>query len=198
MLPSCEPCHKNGSHGGFSLAEGEAVEFDPAEMLEFIKHLQRNSVIAPRTYACEFPFFIVIDNFKRIFCLGARPEDLADIDTINKRIWKKHRYYLYRLAQFPLDKAEYYQRLKEVHAVNTIRGLSEVTGENWSYIAKILRVLSLPELIKDFLRNNKNDPAIVKFFNLRKLLEIVRQGEEKSQLVRFKEFMELIEFSTLS
>ena len=195
MLPSCEPCHKDDSREGFSLAEGEAVEFAPTEMLEFIKHLQRDSVIAPRTYACEFPFFIVIDNFKRIFCLGARPEDLADIDTINKRVWKKHRYYLYRLAQFPLDKAEYYQRLKEVHAVNTVRGLSEITGENWSYIAKILRVLSLPDPIKDFLRNRKNDPAIVKFFNLRRLLEIVRQGEEKSQLVRFKEFMEC---STLS
>ena len=112
---------------------------------------------------------------------------MADIDTINKRIWKKHRYYLYRLAQFPLDKAEYYQRLKEVHAVNTIRGLSEVTGENWSYIAKILRILSLPEPIKDFLRNHKYDPAIVKFFNLRKLLEIVRQGEEKSQLAQVRQ-----------
>ncbi len=186
MLPPCEPCHKDGSHGGFSLAEEEAIEFAPTEMIEFIRHLQRSPFVMPRTYVNEFPFFIVIDNFKRTFCLGARPENLVDIDTINKRIWKKHSYYLYRLAQFPLDKAEYYQRLKEVHAVNTVRGLSEITGEDWSYIAKILRVLSLLEPIKDFLRNNKNDPAIVKFFNLRRLLEIVRQGEEKSQLVRFK------------
>ena len=182
MLPSCEQCHKDDSREGFSLAEGEAVEFAPIEMLEFIKHLQRDSVIAPRTYVCEFPFFIVIDNFKRIFCLGARPEDLADIDTINKMVWKKHRYYLYRLAQFPLDKAEYYQRLKEVHAVNTVRGLSEITGENWSYIAKILRLLDLSESIKDFLRNHKSDPTIIKLFTLRRLLDIVRQGEEQLQL----------------
>lgn len=198
MLPPCEPCHKGGSHGGFSLSEGEAIEFDPTEMTEFIRYLQRSPFIMPRTYVCEFPFFIVIDNFKRIFCLGARPEDLADIDTINKKVWKKYQYYLYRLAQFPLDKAEYYQRLKEVHAVNTVRGLSEITGENWSYIAKILRVLSLPQPIKDFLRNNKNDLSLVKFFNLRRLLEIVRQGEEKSQLVRFKEFMELVEYAAAS
>ena len=175
------------------MPEGEAVEFAPAEMLEFIKHLQRDSVIAPRTYVCEFPFFIVIDNFKRIFCLGARPEDLADIDTINKRVWKKHRYYLYRLAQFPLDKAEYYQRLKEVHAVNTVRGLSEITGENWSYIAKILRLLDLSESIKDFLRNHKSDPTIIKLFTLRRLLDIVRQGEEQLQLGRFRECMDEFE-----
>ena len=128
MLPPCEPCHKDGSNGGFSLAEGETIEFDPAEMMEFIRHLQRSPLIIPRTYVYEFPFFIVIDNFKRTFSFGTRPEDLVDIDTINKRVWKKHSYYLYRLAQFPLDKAEYYKRLKEVHDVNTVRDLSEITG----------------------------------------------------------------------
>jgi hypothetical protein len=193
MLPPCEPCHKNGSNGGFSLAEEEVIEFDPTEMIEFIRHLQRSPFVMPRTYVSEFPFFIVIDNFKRTFCLGARPEDLVDIDTINKRIWKKHSYYLYRLAQFPLDKAEYYQRLKEVHAVNTVRGLSEITGEDWSYIAKVLRIMVLPESIKEFLRNNKNNPRIIHFFNLRRLLDIVRQRDEELQLGRFREFMEEFE-----
>ena len=191
MLPSCEPCHKkDGSLEGFSSDEREAIEFTPSEMLEFIRYLQRNSSVMPRVYACEFPFFIVIENFKRKFCLGIRPEDLANIDTIDKRVWKRHSYYLNRLAQFPLDKAEYYQRLKEPHAVNTVRGLSQITGEDWSYIAKIFRILTIPELIKDFLQNNKSNPSIVKFFNLRRLLDIVRQGEEQLQLARFGESME--------
>ena len=82
-------------------------------------------------------------------------------------------------------------RLKEAHAVNTVRGLSEITGENWSYIAKVLRLLDLPEQIKDFLRNNKSDPSVVKLFNLKRLLDIVRQGEESFQLTRFRGFMEL-------
>jgi hypothetical protein len=198
MLPPCEPCHKNGSNGGFSLAEEEVIEFDSTEMIEFIRHLQRSPFVMPRTYVSEFPFFIVIDNFKRTFCLGARPEDLVDIDTINKRIWKKHSYYLYRLAQFPLDKAEYYQRLKEVHAVKTVRGLSKITGEDWSYIAKILRLLHLPGSIKDFLRNHKNDPVLIKFFTLRRLLEIVGQGEEGLQMGRFREFLEQQEKGNLS
>lgn len=144
----------------------------------------------PRVYVCEFPFFIVIENFKRKFCLGVRPEDLADIDTIDKRVWKRHSYYLNRLAQFLLDKAEYYQRLKEVHAANTVRGLSQITGEDWPYIARILRILALPEAIKDFLRNNKNDPSIVRFFTFRRLLDIVRQGEELLQLKHFRELMD--------
>jgi hypothetical protein len=89
-----------------------------------------------------------------------------------------------------LDKAEYYQRLKETHAVNTVRGLSTITGEDWSYIAKILRVLLLPEPIKDFLRNNNSNPEIVKFFTLRRLLNIVRQGEERLQLSHFRQMVE--------
>ena len=168
--------------------EEKTIHFSDAEMLGFIRYLQRNQSVMPRIYNCEFPFFIIIENSKQKFCFGVRPEDLEDIDTINKRAWKRHSYYLNRLAQFPLDKAEYYQRLKEAHAVNTVRGLSEITGEDWSYIAKILRVINLSEAIKDFLRNNKNDPTIIKLFTLRRLLDIVRQGEEQLQLSRFREF----------
>jgi len=144
----------------------------------------------PRTYISEFPFFISITNFKRKICLGARPEDLADMGILQQKAWKRHQSHLNRLSRFPLDKAEYYQRLKEAHGVNTVRGLSKITGENWSYIAKILRILALPEPIKDFLRNNKNDPSIVKFFNLRRLRDIVRQGEERLQLSCFRELVE--------
>lgn len=80
--------------------------------------------------------------------------------------------------------------MKEAHGVNTVRGLSMITGEHWSYIAKILRVLELPESVKDFLRENKNDPYIVKLFTLRRLLDIVRQGEKQPQLNRFSELVE--------
>ncbi|MFH0771759.1 MAG: hypothetical protein V1933_03980, partial [Candidatus Omnitrophota bacterium] len=60
-------------------------------------------------------------------------------------------------------------------------------------IAKIIRTLELPEALKDFLRSNKNDPAILQFFHLRKLLDIVRQGEERLQLARFRELMQELE-----
>ena len=41
MLPPCEPCHKDGSHGDFSLPEGEIIEFDPTEMLKHLKFVQK-------------------------------------------------------------------------------------------------------------------------------------------------------------
>ncbi len=77
----------------------------------------------------------------------------------------------------------------------SVRGLAKITGEDWSYIAKILRTLDLPESVKDFLRSNKDDPVILQFFHLRKLLDIVRQGEERLQLSRFRELIEELELA---
>jgi len=171
-------------------ASGQMVEFTPLEMLEHIRHVQKYATVRPRTFSCEFPFYIVISGARQKFRFGYRPEDLESLDTIEQKAWKKHQAHLNRLEQFPLEKAEYYSRLKEAHGIYTVRGLSQITGEDWSYIAKILKTLSLPGPIKDFLSNNKNDPGIIKFFHLSKLLDIVRQGEERLQLTRFRELIE--------
>jgi len=165
-------------------------------MASFTKFLQKYADIQPRTYWWEFPFYTIIRSFRQKFCLGNRPEDLEHIATIEKRTWEKHLAHLNRLERFPLDKAEYYLRLKESHGVNSVRGLAKITGEDWSYIAKIIRTLDLPESIKDFLRSNKNDFGILQFFHLRKLLDIVRQGEERQQLTRFREMIEELEESS--
>jgi len=162
-------------------------------MADFTRYLQKYADIQPRTYWYEIPFYRIFRNARQRFCLGNRPEDLEHIVTIEKRSWERHISHLNRLERFPLDKAEYYIRLKESHGVNSVRGLGKITGEDWSYIAKILRTLELSESIKDFLRNNKNNPTVLQFFHLRKLLEITRQGEERLQLSRFREFMEEFE-----
>ena len=165
------------------------IKFNPSEMLEYIRYIQQYATVQPRTYWCEFPFYTIITRARQKFCLGYRSEDLAYIDTITQRALDKHQAYLDRLARFPLEKAEYYLRLKESHGINSVRGLSEVTGEDWSYIARILRTLNLPEPVKDFLKSNKHNPAILSFFHLRKLLDIIRQSEERLQFVRFRELM---------
>ena len=178
---------------GFSLSEGGISVPNPSEMINFTKYLQKYADIQPRTYWWEFPFYRIIRSARQKFCLGNRPEDLDQITKIEKRAWERHIAHLNRLERFPLDKAEYYQRLKESHGIKSIRGLAKITGEDWSYIAKIIRTLDLPESVKDFLRSNKSDPAILQFFHLRKLLDIVRQGEERLQLSRFRELIEELE-----
>lgn len=193
MRTKAQTSHK---HEGFSFSEVEA-SVNASEMADFTKYLQKYAAIQPRTYCYETPFYRIFRNARQRFCLGNRPEDLEHIATIEKRAWEGHLAHLNRLERFSLDKAEYYMRLKESHGVNSVRGLAQITGEDWSYIAKILRTLELPESIKDFLRNNKNDHAMLQFFHLRKLLEIIRQGEERLQLSRFRELMQEFEENKL-
>ena len=158
-------------------------------MLEYLSYVQRYSRVCPRTYWCEFPFYTVINGSKQHFRLGCRPEDLAQIETIEQKTWKKHLAHLNRLESFPLDKAEYYLRLKEAHGVSSVRGLSKITGEDWSYIAKVLRTLDLSTPVKEFLQSNKENQTIIRFFHIKRLLDIVRQGEERLQLTRFRQYL---------
>jgi len=63
-----------------------------------------------------------------------------------------------------------------------------LTGEDWSYIAKLLKIQKLPEGIRDYLNANQ-EPEIIEHFNLRQLLEIVRLKDEKAQFERFQEMI---------
>ncbi len=117
--------------------------------------------------------------------LGERPAELVDVETIDQKILKKHRAYLDRIERFPLRKAAYYQRLKESTGIQSVRGLSEITGEDWSYIARVLRTLELPASIQEFLVNHP-EPEIVKHFHLRRLLELARLPQD-AQIQRFHE-----------
>ena len=78
---------------------------------------------------------------------------------------------------------------------SSIRHLAEITGEDWSYLAKIFRILELPEEIRNFLRKNLY-PELVKYFHLRCLLEIVRLPKH-AQTQRFREICEAIAISAV-
>jgi len=75
---------------------------------------------------------------------------------------------------------------------SSIRHLAEIAGEDWSHIARVLRILELPSPIRDFLRCHP-DPLIVKKFHLRRLLELVHLGDADLQFSRFREVLTLIQ-----
>ncbi len=188
--------HKTVRVRDFLCVEASLPTHTSSEMLAYLSYIQRYAMAQPRIYWVNIPFYTIISQAKQKFLFGFRPEDLAHIDTIEQKAWNKHEVHLNRLEQFPLEKAEYYVRIKELHGINSVRGLSKVTGEDWSYIAKILRTLALPEQVKDFFQSNKNNPAILKFFHLRRIIDIVQQREERLQLARFRGLLEEFEASS--
>ena len=144
-----------------------------------------------RTFQFTQPFYSRFEQGRKQFVFGERPENLADVETIDQRIWEKHRTYLRRLEDFPLKKAAYYRGLQESTGIKSVRALAEITGEDWSTIAKVLRTLELPKGIRDFLSKNPF-PEFMKHFHLRRLLELVHLGDEDIQFARFREMLDEI------
>ncbi len=123
---------------------------------------------------------------------GDRPKELSEVETIDQKVLKKHQSHLMRLENFPLKKAAFYRNLQQTTGIKSVRGLSEVIGEDWSHIARVLKTLELPESIQSFLKDNQQ-PEIVKHFHLRRLVEIVRMGDEPSQLAQFRAMLDEFE-----
>ena len=142
------------------------------------------------------PIYSTFDRRRQQFVFGERPEVLADCGIPDERDMEGYRTYLTRLENFPLKKAEYYRGLQESTGIQSVRGLSEITGEDWSSIARVLRTLELPTPIRDYLQSRR-DPAIVKTFHLRRLLELVRLDSEERQFFRFREMLDEINSDTL-
>ena len=144
-----------------------------------------------RVFVYQQAFYSIFQQRRQQIVFGERPEDLAQAGTIDQRILEKHQTYLRRLENFPLKKAAYYRQIQDSTGIKSVRALSEITGEDWSHIARVLKTLELPAPIQDFL-NTHREPEILKHFHLQRLLEIVRAGNEDHQHARFREVLEEI------
>ena len=116
---------------------------------------------------------------------GYRPEDLASVETIEQKGMEEAPSPSEPSGTLPAGKGGILPEIKSARYKER-QGPCRGHGEDWSYIARVLKTLVLAEPIKDYLRTHKYDPTVVKFFHLRVLLDIVRQDEERLQLGRFR------------
>ncbi len=151
-----------------------------------------SQVAISRSFDYFESFYSIYKSGKRVFVLEDRPNSLKTGLIPTQKDLQKHRIFQKRLENNPIKKAEYFKRLMESTGASSIRQLAEMTGEDWSYIAKLLRILNLPQGIREVLTKNPF-PQIVKHFHLRRLLEIVKLGDERLQLARFREILDKLE-----
>jgi hypothetical protein len=121
----------------------------------------------------------------RILELSPKPEDLPD-GPIDQRAWKQYLSYLNRVR--PLARAEFHKRLMERQGLKTTRVMARVTGEDHSRIARVLRILELPEPVLDYLRTH-DSPAVVGFFTESRLRELVALKDPRWIWQRFQEML---------
>lgn len=142
-----------------------------------------------RSFLYTQVFYTIVRKCHKQMIFGERPAELADVETINMQVLDRRRVFLERLENFPLKKAEYYKELQVTTGIKSVRGLSEITGEDWSYIAKVLKTLELPNPILNFIEEHQT-PEIIKHFHLKRLMEIVKLESEEKKLLLFRKIFE--------
>lgn len=122
----------------------------------------------------------------RRLVLSSKPKDLPD-GPVDQRAWKRYQSYLSRVR--PVARADFYKRLMERQGLKTVRGVARVTGEDWSRVARVLKILELPEPVLHFLRTH-DSPAFVGFFTESRLRDLIALKDPRRIWHRFQEMIQ--------
>lgn len=141
-----------------------------------------------RTLPVATPFYRRYQHRQVVLELGEKPEVLGE-GSVTERAWHNYQAYLNRVR--PLTRAEFYKRLLERHGCKSIRALSRITGEDHSRIARVLKVLELPEPILDYLRTH-DTPAVVGHFTEHRLRELIALRDPAKAWDRFQAMLKQI------
>ncbi len=113
---------------------------------------------------------------RKEFVLESKPGPLKHVGTIDERVWKQYQRHLDRTS--PLERAEFYAREMKERRVRSFRALSLLLGEPVNRVGRHIKLLSLPDPIKDFLRQHR-EPEYLRYFTERRLLQLVALGEAR-------------------
>ena len=108
---------------------------------------------------------------------------LGNGGSVDQRAWKQYQAYLSRIQ--PVTRADFYRRLMDRQGIKSIRALARVTGEDWSRVARILKVLELPSPILEYLRTH-DSPALASTFTEMRLRELARVRDSRRTWGRFQ------------
>ena len=138
-----------------------------------------------RTLLARTGCYSRLERRRRVLELSPKPEGLPE-GPVDQRAWRQYQSYLSRVR--PVARAEFCQRLMESRGLKSIRALAKVTGEDWSRVARVLKLLELPEPVLEYLRTH-HSPAIVDRFTERHLRELLELNDPGRIWKRFQEML---------
>lgn len=141
-----------------------------------------------RTLPVATPFFKRYNQRKVVLHLDYKPEFLGD-GGVSQRAWQTYQSYLGRVRV--VARADFYKRLMARHDCKTVRALARITGEDWSRICRILKILDLPGPVLDYLRTH-DSPALVRTFTEKRLHELRALGDPDRIWNRFRSMLKEI------
>jgi hypothetical protein len=142
-----------------------------------------------RTLPARTECFSRHERRNRRLVLSPKPIELPD-GPVDHRTWRRYQSYLSRVR--PVARAEFYKRLMERQGLKTTRAVARVTGEDHSRIARVLKILELPEPVLEYLRAH-DTPAVVGYFTEGRLRELVGLKDPRRIWQRFQEMIRYLE-----
>jgi hypothetical protein len=122
-------------------------------------------------------YFAVYQRRRRRLVSGEAPAGLNGDRPMHARDW---RVYQNRMGEEPAwERAERYLRIMQEKGYRSIRALAKAVGEDHSRVARVLKVLELPETVLAKLQKHSNNARIRAYFTERRLRAAQKDGESK-------------------
>ena len=127
-------------------------------------------------------YFTVYEHGRQTLLSGQRPAALDGQLGIRARTWRA---YQNRMSEEPpWDRAWRYHQVMQEKGFRSIRALARATGQNHSRLAKIFKVLALPERVLEALRAHADNPRVRAHFSERRLRQMVKQSRPEVTILQ--------------
>ena len=87
-------------------------------------------------------------------------------------------------------------RLLKRQGCKSLRALARMTGEDWSRVARALKVLELPAPVLDYLRRAES-PRLTSYFSERRLRQLLTLQDPKKIWTRFERLLKQLSTKTM-
>ncbi len=136
-----------------------------------------------RPFRAATPYYTVSRHRDRAAVLGDKPAAFRHRGEVDQKLWKQYQTYLARTT--PLERAEFYARQMRERGLASATAVARAVREERHVVRRYLRLLELPEAIRQYLAEHRT-PANVRYFSEAKLRELVRIGDAKAAMRRFR------------
>ncbi|MBI2930710.1 MAG: hypothetical protein HYY16_03590 [Planctomycetes bacterium] len=128
------------------------------------------------------PCFAVFRGRRRRFVTGAAPAGVGGDRAVRARDWLA---YQNRMSEEPpWERAERYRRLMGEKGYKSIRELARAIAEDHSRIARVLKVLDLPEAVLTELRKHSTNVRVRAHFTEKRLRQMVMKQRSEAAILR--------------
>lgn len=127
-------------------------------------------------------YFAVYRNRRRALISGHAPQGTGVGRPMHAREWRAYQNLM--SDEPPWEPAQRYQRTMRENGYRSIRALARATGEDHSRLARVLKILELPEGVLAALRKHAGNARVRAYFTEKRLRQMVTKKRSEATMLR--------------